>query len=58
MAAVQDLRSLKYVVTALEQFSVMLRDFQFDETAKLLDDARKDLQAKLPAEAEQEKCRR
>ena len=58
MKAVQELRSLKYVVTALEQFSVLLRDFQLNETAKLLDAARTDLQAKLPAEVEHEKRRR
>jgi hypothetical protein len=55
MAADRDLRSLKYLVTALEQFSVMLRDFHLDETAKLLDAARTDLEAKLPAEAERKK---
>jgi hypothetical protein len=58
MTAIQELRSLKYMVTALEQFSVMLRDFKLNETAKLLDAARTDLEAKLPEEARHEDCRR
>jgi hypothetical protein len=58
MTEIQELRSLKYMVTALEQFSVMLRDFKLNDTAKLLDAARTDLEAKLPAEAGHKDCRR
>ena len=58
MTAVQELRSLKYMVRALEQFGVMLRDFKLNDTAKLLDVARKDLEAKLPEEAGHENGRR
>ena len=53
MSSVQELRSLRYVVTALEQFSVMLRDFEMTDTAKLLDVARRDLEAKLPKQEKQ-----
>jgi len=58
MTAVQGLSSLKYMLTALEQFSVMLRDCQLNETARLLDAARTDLKAKLPEETEHEDTRR
>ena len=57
MTAIQDLRSLKYMVTALEQFSVMLRDFKLNDTANLLDAARTDLKAKLPNEFGKEEAR-
>jgi hypothetical protein len=43
-----DLRSLNYIAETLQQISTMLRDFDLDDTAKLLDAARQDLETKIP----------
>jgi hypothetical protein len=49
-----DLRSLNYIAAALKQISVTLRDFKFNDTAKLLDKARSDLETKLKEGAKKE----
>ncbi len=49
-----DLRSLNYIAAALKQISVTLRDFKLNDTAKLLDKARSDLETKLTNEAKNE----
>jgi hypothetical protein len=58
MMPATDLRSLNYIAETLQQISTMLRDFDMDDTAKLLDEARKDLEAKIPHSKEEERKRR
>ena len=54
MTSHPDLRSLNYIAAALKQISVTLRDFELDDTAKLLDRARSDLESKLRHRAKNE----
>ena len=52
MMPATDLRSLNYIAETLQQISTMLRDFEMDDTAKLLDAAIHDLENKIPKPAE------
>jgi hypothetical protein len=44
----KDLQSLNYIAATLRQISILLRDFNLNDTAKLLDVARTDLEARIP----------
>jgi hypothetical protein len=48
MMSTKDLQSLNYIAATLRQISILLRDFNLDDTAKLLDVARTDLEARIP----------
>lgn len=49
MMSTKDLQSLNYIAATLRQISVLLKDFNLNDTAKLLDAARSDLEARIPA---------
>lgn len=49
MMSTKDLQSLNYIAATLRQISILLRDFHLNDTAKLLDVARSDLEARIPA---------
>jgi hypothetical protein len=46
--------SLRYMVSTLRQISVVLRDFELEDTAALLDVATTNLEAKLVSKAQAE----
>ncbi len=58
MMSTKDLQSLNYIAATLRQISVLLRDFNLNDTAKLLDAARSDLEARIPAGGGREHERR
>jgi hypothetical protein len=55
MMRAKDLHSLNYIVATLGQISVLLRDFELNDTAQLLDAARLDLETKLPLRGERDR---
>lgn len=58
MMSTKDLQSLNYIAATLRQISVLLRDFNLNDTAKLLDAARSDLETRIPVSEGGERDRR